>query len=60
MSVHAEDSDEAARIRQIFSEEKAEHITTGSEVSVPATDNCRRRQPPAVCSSDIDVLPRAG
>ena len=36
MSVHAEDSDEAARIRQIFSEEKAEHITTGSEASVPS------------------------
>jgi hypothetical protein len=35
ISVHAEDSDEASRIRQIFSEEKAENITTGSEASVP-------------------------
>lgn len=35
ISVHAEDSDEAGRIRQIYSEEKAENITTGSEASVP-------------------------
>jgi hypothetical protein len=35
ISVHAEDSDEASRIRQILSEEKAENITTGSEASVP-------------------------
>jgi len=37
ISVHAEDSDEASRIRQVFSEEKAEHITSGSEASVPAS-----------------------
>jgi hypothetical protein len=35
IAVHAEDSDEASRIRQIYSEEKAESITTGSEASVP-------------------------
>jgi hypothetical protein len=35
ISVHAEDSDEASRIRQIMSEEKAESITTGSEAGVP-------------------------
>jgi hypothetical protein len=35
MCVHADDSDEAGRIRQIFSEEKAEHISTGSEAAVP-------------------------
>jgi hypothetical protein len=35
ISVHAEDSDESSRVRQIFSEEKAESITTGSEASVP-------------------------
>jgi hypothetical protein len=35
IAVHAEDSDEAARIRQILSEEKAENITTGSEAGVP-------------------------
>jgi hypothetical protein len=35
ISIHAEDSDEASRIRQILNEEKAENITTGSEASVP-------------------------
>jgi len=35
MAVHADDSDEASCIRQIFSEEKAEDISTGSEASVP-------------------------
>jgi hypothetical protein len=35
ISVHAEDSDEASRIRQVFSEEQAENITTSSEASVP-------------------------
>jgi hypothetical protein len=35
IAVHAEDSDEAARIRQILSEEQAENITTGSEAGVP-------------------------
>jgi hypothetical protein len=36
ISVHADDSDEAARIREVFSEEKAEDISTGSEASVPS------------------------
>jgi hypothetical protein len=36
LSVHAEDSDEASRIHQIMTEEKAESISTGSEASVPA------------------------
>ena len=36
MCVHAEDSEEAGRVRQIFSEEKAESISTGSEASVPS------------------------
>jgi hypothetical protein len=35
MCVHAEDSDEAARVRQIYSDEKAESISTGSEAAVP-------------------------
>lgn len=35
ISVHAEDSDEASRIRQILSEEKAENVTTGTEAGVP-------------------------
>ena len=35
LAVHAEDSEEAGRIRQIFSEEKAESISTGSEAAVP-------------------------
>lgn len=35
ISVHAEDSDEASRIREVLTEEKAENITTGSEASVP-------------------------
>ncbi|QDU31682.1 Heat induced stress protein YflT [Anatilimnocola aggregata] len=34
LSVHADDSDEAARVRTIFTEEKAEDISTGSEASV--------------------------
>jgi hypothetical protein len=34
MSVHADDSDEASRVRQIFSDEKAEDISTGAEASV--------------------------
>jgi hypothetical protein len=36
MCVHVEDSDEAGKARQIFSEEKAESISTGSEASVPS------------------------
>jgi hypothetical protein len=36
MCVHAEDSAEAQRVRKIFSEEKAEHVSTGSEASVPS------------------------
>jgi hypothetical protein len=35
LSVHADDSEEAARVREIFSEEQAEDISTGSEASVP-------------------------
>lgn len=35
ISVHADDSDEASAIRQIFTDEKAEDISTGSEASVP-------------------------
>ena len=34
LSVHADDSTEAARVRQIFTEEKAEDISTGAEASV--------------------------
>jgi hypothetical protein len=34
-SVHVADSDEAARVRTIMTEEKAESISTGSEASVP-------------------------
>ena len=36
MCAHAEDSAEAAKAREIFSEEKAESISTGSEASVPS------------------------
>jgi len=36
MCVHAKDSDEAARARQIFTEENAESISTGSEAAVPS------------------------
>lgn len=36
MCVHAKDSDEAARARQIFTDEKAESISTGSEAAVPS------------------------
>lgn len=35
VSVHADDSQEASRAREILSEENAEHISTGSEASVP-------------------------
>lgn len=35
ISVHADDSDQASRIREVLSEEKAEDISTGSEASVP-------------------------
>jgi hypothetical protein len=37
ISVHADDSDEAARAREIMSDEHAENITTGSEASVPSS-----------------------
>lgn len=40
ISVHADDSDQAARICDILSDEKAEDISTGSEASVP--DSSRR------------------
>jgi len=36
MCVHAKDSNEAARVRTILTEEKAESISTGSEAAVPA------------------------
>lgn len=36
MCVHAKDSKEAAKARSIFTEEKAESISTGSEAAVPA------------------------
>ena len=36
LSVHADDSDEASRIRQIMNDEQAESISTGSEASVPS------------------------
>jgi hypothetical protein len=35
IAVHTQDSDESARVREIFSEEKAEDISSGSEASVP-------------------------
>jgi len=35
MCVHVDDTEEAGRVRQIFSEEKAESISTGSEAAVP-------------------------
>jgi len=35
ISIHADDSDQASRIREILSEEKAEDVSTGSEASVP-------------------------
>jgi hypothetical protein len=35
MCVHAKDSNEAARARKIFTDEKAESISTGSEAAVP-------------------------
>lgn len=35
ISVHADNSEEASRIREIMGEEKAEDISTGSEASVP-------------------------
>ena len=36
MCVHVENSEEAGKVREIFSEEKAESISTGSEASVPS------------------------
>jgi hypothetical protein len=41
ISVHADDSDEASRIREIMTEEKAEDISTGSEASVPDSSSHR-------------------
>jgi len=35
MCVHAKDSKEAAKARQVFTDEKAESISTGSEAAVP-------------------------
>jgi len=36
LCVHADNNDEAMLIRQIFNEEKAEHISTGTEAAVPS------------------------
>jgi hypothetical protein len=36
MAVHADDAEEANRIRDIFSDEKAEDISTGREAEVPS------------------------
>ena len=36
LCVHAQDSDEAAKARQILTEEKAESVSTGSEAAVPS------------------------
>jgi hypothetical protein len=36
VSIHADDGDQAARIREILSEEKAEDVSTGSEAAVPS------------------------
>jgi len=38
MAVHTDDSEEAARARQIFSDHDAEAISTGAEASVPSRD----------------------
>jgi hypothetical protein len=35
MCVHADNSDEAAEIRRIYTEEQAESISTGSEATIP-------------------------
>ena len=35
MCVHVDDSEEAGKVRQVFTEEKAESISTGTEASVP-------------------------
>jgi hypothetical protein len=35
LCIHADNSDEAARIREVLTTEKAEHIYTGSEIDVP-------------------------
>lgn len=51
LSVHADDSGEAARVREILTEEKADNISTGSEASVPkphtSTAAAARREPSA-------------
>jgi len=44
MSVHADDSEEAGRIREIMGEEKAEDISTGSEAAVPQTSSASSRR----------------
>jgi hypothetical protein len=36
ISVHTDTSDESARVRKIFTDEKAEAISTGGEVAVPS------------------------
>ena len=49
ISVHADDSGEASRIREIMTEEKADNISTGSEASVPKphlpNETVARREP---------------
>jgi hypothetical protein len=52
LSVHADDSDEASRIRQIMNEEQAESISTGSEASVPAGSNRGRTATATTTSGD--------
>lgn len=42
LAVHAENSDEAARARQVMTEEKAESISTGSEAAVPKPSSARK------------------
>lgn len=36
ISVHTDNSDESARVRQIFTDEKADAISTGEEAAVPS------------------------
>jgi len=39
LAIHADDDDQAARVRQVLTEENAEDIITGSEASVPSGGN---------------------
>jgi hypothetical protein len=51
ISVHADNSNEAGRIREIMTDEKADNISTGSEASVPRphlpNESVARREPSA-------------